>query len=76
MELTFEEWLEINEEELSILFAETGADREPDFDIEAEELKLYESTYCKYLIKDQPCKQNTLCRNHLYLRDVTTKLRE
>jgi len=40
--MTFEEWLEENEEELNCLFAETGQDRELDFDREAVEEKFYE----------------------------------
>ena len=32
--MTFEEWLIKNEEELNIKFAETGMDRELDFDVE------------------------------------------
>ena len=34
MKIEFEEWCEKNEEELSIMFAETGMDRELDFDLE------------------------------------------
>jgi hypothetical protein len=41
--LTYEEWLFINENELLIKFAETGADREMDFDLEAEFRKEYEN---------------------------------
>lgn len=43
MKLTFEEWCEINEEELTIIFAETGADREMDFDREVEEEHIWEN---------------------------------
>jgi len=42
--LSFEKWLENNEEELRIKYAETGADRELDFDLERadeDEYKLY-----------------------------------
>ena len=42
MELTFEEWCEVNEDELTIIFAETEADREMDFDREAEELARFD----------------------------------
>ena len=42
MKIEFEEWCEKNEEELSIMFAETGMDRELDFDLESELEKLYE----------------------------------
>ena len=45
MKIAFEEWCEKNEEELSIMFAETGMDRELDFNIENELEELYE----KYL---------------------------
>ena len=47
--MTFEEWYEKNEEELRIMFAETGMDRELDFDIENELEKLYE----KYLKEEK-----------------------
>lgn len=40
--MTFEEWLEENEEELDCLFAETGQDREIGFDRELALEKLYE----------------------------------
>ena len=42
MMLTYEEWYELNESELHCRFAETGADREMDFNIEDEIYKLYE----------------------------------
>mgnify|MGYP001198880986 CR=1 FL=1 len=45
--MTFEEWLIKNEEELNIKFAETGMDRELDFDVEDETEKEYQ----KYLGK-------------------------
>ena len=40
--LNFDEWCEINKEELNILWAETGADREYDFDVERGLEKEYE----------------------------------
>ena len=40
--MTFEEWLELNEENMYICFAETGADRELDFDVENELEKCYQ----------------------------------
>ena len=43
--MAFEEWCEKNEEELSIMFAETGMDRELDFNVENE----LERCYQKYL---------------------------
>jgi len=43
--MEFEEWCEKNEEELSIMFAETGMDRELDFNVENE----LERCYQKYL---------------------------
>ena len=43
--LDFEEWVEQNEEELEIKFAESGADREMGFDLEEE----LENEYEKYL---------------------------
>jgi hypothetical protein len=43
--LTFEQWYAINEQELDCIYAETGADRELDFDREADE----EDRYCEYL---------------------------
>ncbi len=45
MKLTFEEWSEENEQGLDCLFAESGADREMDFDRETAE----EVEYEKYL---------------------------
>lgn len=39
----FNVFSEINEQELDILFAETGADRELDFNREAEEEKIWNS---------------------------------
>ena len=45
--MTYEEWLDSHEEELFIKFAETGMDRELDFDMELEIEKEYE----KYLNK-------------------------
>jgi hypothetical protein len=41
-ELTLEEFEEVNEVELRCIFAESGADRELDFDLEDAVLKLYE----------------------------------
>ena len=43
--ITFEEWLELNEDECDIYFAETGMDRELDFNVEDE----LERCYQKYL---------------------------
>ena len=37
----FEEWSTVNEQELNCIFAETGADREMDFDREKEEHTLF-----------------------------------
>jgi hypothetical protein len=37
----FDTWSEVNEKELDCIFAETGADRELDFDREKEEEILY-----------------------------------
>lgn len=42
---TIELWSEINEQELSCYFAESGADREMCFDREKEEEKLYIRLY-------------------------------
>lgn len=39
---SFEEWSERNEEELTILFAESGADRESDFDRENKEVEIFD----------------------------------
>ena len=41
----YEKWLEINEEELTCIFAESGADRELDFDQEREEEDLFEQQF-------------------------------
>jgi len=43
--MEYEEWLEVNEEELTIKYAETGEDREMDFDLE----QALERDYEKYL---------------------------
>ena len=43
--MEYEEWLEVNEEELMIKYAETGEDREMDFDLE----RALERDYEKYL---------------------------
>jgi len=43
--MAFEEWLELTEDESNIYFAETGMDRELDFNVENELERLYE----KYL---------------------------
>ena len=40
-DLDYGSWLDLNECELNCIFAETGADREMDFDREVEEQKLY-----------------------------------
>ena len=40
-DIDFETWSEMNEEELTIIFAETGADRELDFDREKAEEKIF-----------------------------------
>ena len=44
-ELSYVEWVYINEEDIRIELAESGADREMDFDIEAE----FEARYEDYL---------------------------
>lgn len=44
--LSYDQWLEINEEELYISAAESGADREYDYDAEAYAEACYEE-YCK-----------------------------
>ena len=43
--LTFEEWYALNEDEVNIELAESGADREMDFDSELEFEKRYEQYY-------------------------------
>ena len=45
--LSYEEWYSLYEEEIIIELAETGADRELDFDSELE----FERRYEKYLLK-------------------------
>ena len=42
MKTEFEEWCEKNEEELSIMFAETGMDRELEFNVEDELERCYQ----------------------------------
>ena len=44
--LTFEEWHNENADSISIAMAESGADREMDFDLERELEKRYEDYYC------------------------------
>ncbi len=41
--LTLEQFITVNEQELNCIFAESGADREYDFDRESDECDLYES---------------------------------
>lgn len=48
MKLEFEEWYDQNEEELLIHAAESGADRELDFDLDS----YFESKYNKYLMEE------------------------
>ena len=43
-ELTFDEWYDLYEDEISIELAEIGADREMDFDVELE----FQDRYQKY----------------------------
>lgn len=45
--LTFEEWYALNEDIVNIELAESGADREMDFDSELEFNKRYETYYNK-----------------------------
>ena len=40
--LEYSTWLEVNEEELSVIAAETGADREYDFDFDRWAENLYD----------------------------------
>ena len=42
MKMTFEEWLGLNEAEMGIYFAETGMDRELDFNVENELERCYQ----------------------------------
>lgn len=46
--LTYEQWLEVNADEASIRFAETGVDRELDFDPERELERMYEEYVARY----------------------------
>lgn len=43
MILNYEEWYDLNEDEINIELAESGADRELDFDSEREFNKRYEA---------------------------------
>ena len=47
--MTFEAWLKLNEDQMYIYFAETGMDRELDFNVEDE----LERCYQKYLETDE-----------------------
>ena len=52
MKIEFEEWCRKNEDELYIKFAETGMDRELDFNVENEMEKEYEKKWrYKYYFK-------------------------
>jgi hypothetical protein len=42
MKMTFEEWLDLNEDECNIYFAETGMDRELGFNAEDELERRYQ----------------------------------
>ena len=50
--MTFEEWLDLNEDECNIYFAETGMDRELDFNVENELERRYQK-YEEELAKEQ-----------------------
>lgn len=50
--MTFEEWLDLNEDECNIYFAETGMDRELDFDVGNELERRYQE-YEEELVKEQ-----------------------
>ena len=52
--LDFEEFQEINEVELTCIFAESGADRELDFDLESEIGNLYEEGFESSTLKKYP----------------------
>tara|TARA_Y100001963_G_scaffold148560_1_gene226665 strand:- start:906 stop:1091 length:186 start_codon:yes stop_codon:yes gene_type:complete len=41
--LSFEDWCQTNDKELQCQFAETGADREMDFDMELESEYIYDN---------------------------------
>lgn len=49
--ITLEQFTEVNDQELNCIFAETGADRELDFDRELAIEKLYENTEYVQLIR-------------------------
>tara|TARA_R100000750_G_scaffold56852_1_gene43565 strand:+ start:2167 stop:2400 length:234 start_codon:yes stop_codon:yes gene_type:complete len=49
-DLTYDEWLELNQDEIDIELAENGADREMDFDCDNE----YEHRYLQYLSDNDP----------------------
>jgi len=53
MILSFEDWCAQNEEEINIELAESGADREMDFDSELEFEKRYEKYYESYVDTDK-----------------------
>jgi hypothetical protein len=46
--IIFENWLEVNENKLEIYFAETGSDRELDFDYEGQSELIYNSLLALY----------------------------
>ena len=54
--LNFDDWYEINEEEIHIELAENGADREMDFDSELE----FEIRYQEYVMNYEHLKNKKL----------------
>jgi len=48
MELDFEDFCEVNEVELNIIFAERGSDREADFDLEDALIQMWEREFTQY----------------------------
>ena len=67
-ELSFDEWYEINEEEINIELGETGADRELDFDPERE----FDERYEKYINSNVFGIKKHICKNCRYL--IETKI--
>ena len=57
-ELTFDEWYDLYEDEISIELAEIGADREMDFDVELE----FQDRYQKYQNKEDERVNKTTSR--------------
>ena len=67
--IPLEQFTELNDQELTCIFAETGADRELDFDRELAIEKLYENTEYAQLIRTPRDLERTNKRQRKYDMD-------